>query len=173
MLLKLKRLFLGAVVPRWQYYLRALFFSSLWAMVDKEKTFSEIFNAFLSKQESSNEDTFTAACSTFLQFESSRVNKVSCACLRHWFVHLCIYSRFRLYDYLFCTFYIHYMLHYHWIAIHSWPSFCSLWMNYQHPPPSTILYIVYWKKIYPRWERVRDIGCLRKRKINWHLYIVG
>jgi hypothetical protein len=42
-------------------------------MVEKEQTFSEIYRAFISSQESNKQDSFTAACSTWLQFETAHV----------------------------------------------------------------------------------------------------
>lgn len=44
-------------------------------MVEKEKTFSEIYQTFLSRQEIQKHDSFTAACNVWLQFENNQVNK--------------------------------------------------------------------------------------------------
>lgn len=44
-------------------------------MVEKEKTFSEIYQTFLSRQEIQKHDSFTAACNVWLQFENNQVNQ--------------------------------------------------------------------------------------------------
>lgn len=44
-------------------------------MIETEKTFLEIYKSFLLNQENTKQDSFTAACSTWLQFENSKVRK--------------------------------------------------------------------------------------------------